>query len=184
MNNEKGLSQTLLVGGVAAVVVIGLVVWALTAGPKPAENTMMQDNDSMMKDDDKMMQTDDSMMEDKSMTDDKMMESDTMMQKSGSYKDYSTATVESEQAAGNKVVLFFHATWCPFCKAANIAFLEHASEIPAGVTVLKTDYDSNIELRQKYGVTYQHTFVQIDSDENMITKWNGGDVDNVKKYVK
>ena len=108
-------------------------------------------------------------MEDKSdesmMKDDKMMDdSDTMMQKTGSYKDYSIATVEAEQKAGNKVVLFFHAPWCPFCKAANTEFMSRANEIPSGVTVLKTDYDSNSELKQKYGVTYQHTFVQIDND--------------------
>src|SRR3990167_6169147 len=112
------------------------------------------------------------MMEDKSdesiMKDDKMMDdSDTMMQK-----------------AGYKVVLFFHAPWCPFCKAANAEFISRANEIPAGVTVLKTNYDSNTELKQKYGVTYQHTFVQIDNNENQVSKWNGGDIDNLKKYLK
>lgn len=107
-----------------------------------------------------------------------------MMDKHGSYQDYSAATVKSEQAGGNKVVLFFHAAWCPFCKTADGAFINRASEIPAGVTILKTDYDSNTDLKKKYGVTYQHTFVQIDSDGNAVTKWNGGDIDNLKKYLK
>jgi hypothetical protein len=49
---------------------------------------------------------------------------------------------------------------------------------------LKTDYDSNNELKKKYGVTYQHTFVQIDSNGNMITKWNGGDIDTLKQNLK
>ncbi len=102
----------------------------------------------------------------------------------GSYEDYSVERVQSELEAGRKVVLFFHAPWCPYCKAANIAFTDNESKIPQGVTVFKTDYDSNTELKQKYGVTYQHTFVQIDSEGKMITKWNGGDIDNLIKNLK
>lgn len=117
------------------------------------------------------------------MKDDKMMEKNTM-QKSGSYKDYSPATVEAEQKAGNKVVLFFHAKWCPDCKAADAAFQNNPENIPAGVTVLKTDYDSNNDLKTKYAVTYQHTFVQIDDNEKLITKWNSGDIDMLIKNIK
>jgi thiol-disulfide isomerase/thioredoxin len=102
----------------------------------------------------------------------------------GNYGDYSPDTVATEQRAGHKVVLFFHAPWCPFCRAADVAFKEKASQIPAGVTVLKIDYDSNKELRTKYGITYQHTFVQIDNNGELVSKWNGGDVDNLIKYLK
>lgn len=104
--------------------------------------------------------------------------------KSREYLDYSPETLQAELAEGHKVVLFFHAPWCPFCKAADVAFKAKLDQIPANVVVLKTDYDSNTALKQKYGVTYQHTFVQIDKDGNMITKWNGGDLDNLRKYLK
>ena len=30
------------------------------------------------------------------------------------------------------------------------------------------------ELAKKYGITYQHTYVQIDSAGKELTKWNGG----------
>jgi thiol-disulfide isomerase/thioredoxin len=102
----------------------------------------------------------------------------------GDYKDYSESTVQNEQKAGHKVVLFFHAQWCPFCKAANTAFINKRSQIPVGVTVLKTDYDENVDLKTKYGVTYQHTFVQIDNDGTLVSKWSGGDIENLKKYLK
>jgi thiol-disulfide isomerase/thioredoxin len=107
-----------------------------------------------------------------------------MMAKVGSYKDYSPETVAAEQKAGNKVVLFFHATWCPYCKAADAAFKASPEKIPSGVTVLKTDYDSNTSLKTKYGVTTQHTFVQIDTNGNMITKWVSGDIDMLIKNIK
>lgn len=100
------------------------------------------------------------------------------------YKDYSTEIVAEEQRTGNKVVLFFYAPWCPYCRAADAVFKAKPQDIPSGVTVLKTDYDSNTDLKRKYGVTYQHTFVQIDAQGDMVSKWNGGDIDNLIKYIK
>ncbi len=184
---------------VAGLVIIGLAVYSSsqnTANEVASENTQTQsqdpaqsNGDAMMSKDDKMMADDDAMMsgDDKIMMSadgETMMSDDKMMAKSGSYKDYSQSTVQTEFSADNKVVLFFHAPWCPFCKSADTAFSTRTSEIPSGVTVLKTDYDSNDELKKKYGVTYQHTFVQIDASGNMITKWNGGDIDSLIKNLK
>lgn len=73
-----------------------------------------------------------------------------------------------------KRVLFFHAAWCPTCKAAEQDFLRNADQIPEDVVVLKTDYDRERALKQQYEVTYQHTFVQLDTNGNEVTKWNGG----------
>jgi hypothetical protein len=50
--------------------------------------------------------------------------------------------------------------------------------------VFKTDYDTSNDLKTKYGVTYQHTFVQIDSSGNAITKWVGGDTAALIKNIK
>jgi hypothetical protein len=41
------------------------------------------------------------------------------------------------------------------------------------VSILKVDYDKETELKKKYGVTYQHTLVQVDKDGNLIKKWSG-----------
>lgn len=75
--------------------------------------------------------------------------------------------------AGNNVVLFFNASWCSTCKEARENLEADPSAIPAGLTIVKVDFDDSDELRQKYGVTVQHTFVQIDSDGNELAKWNG-----------
>ena len=56
---------------------------------------------------------------------------------------------------------------------------ENMNRIPKGVVVLKTDYDSEQELTDKYGVTYQHTFVVVDSEGNEIKKWNGGGINQL-----
>ncbi len=117
-------------------------------------------------------------------TDSMMKKTEAMMPKAGSYLDYSGQAVAEAQKNGKKVVLFFHAAWCPYCKAADAAFKANPDKIPAEVVLLKTDYDSQTALKQKYGITYQHTFVQIDNNGNMVTKWVSGDVDLLNKNVK
>jgi thioredoxin-related protein len=47
------------------------------------------------------------------------------------------------------------------------------SEIPENVNLLKVDYDNSSELKLKYGVTMQHTFVLVDAKGEMIKKWSG-----------
>lgn len=76
-------------------------------------------------------------------------------------------------AQKDTLVLFFHATWCPSCRALNTDIEEHLQEIPANVSILKTDYDSEIKLKQKYGITTQHSFAQVDADGNLIKRWSG-----------
>ncbi|OGG26589.1 hypothetical protein A3A64_01570 [Candidatus Gottesmanbacteria bacterium RIFCSPLOWO2_01_FULL_48_11] len=48
------------------------------------------------------------------------------------------------------------------------------NEIPQDVVLLKLNYDTATELKKKYGVTYQHTFVQVDAQGNKVTAWSGG----------
>lgn len=76
----------------------------------------------------------------------------------GSYIDYSpTAIADAE----GRVILFFHATWCPQCVSADGDI--KASGVPSGITIVKVDYDTNQDLRAEYGVTQQTSFVEVDS---------------------
>ncbi len=177
--------QTKVLGIVVGLIVVVAVGYGIVSRnnkkTEVASNTVQQDTHTKAEE---AMNKDESMMKDEKMAGkDKMAEGE-MMAKHGSYLDYSTETVAAEQKAGHKVVLFFHAVWCPFCKAADAAFKAKLDQIPTGITILKTDYDSQAALKQKYGVTYQHTFVQIDASGNQVTKWNGGDIDNLKTNLK
>ena len=71
------------------------------------------------------------------------------------------------------MVLFFHASWCPSCRGLNKNIEENLGAIPAELSILKLDYDTETELKKKYGVTFQHTLVQVDADGNLIKKWSG-----------
>jgi thiol-disulfide isomerase/thioredoxin len=76
----------------------------------------------------------------------------------GSYVEYSDTAIA---AAEGRVLLFFHAPWCPQCRSIESDI--ETQGVPDGVTIIKVDYDSNQPLRQEYGVTLQTTFVEVDS---------------------
>lgn len=103
---------------------------------------------------------------------DEMIEKEDAMVKNGSYEIYSAEKIA--MAATGNVVLFFHASWCPSCRGLNSDIEKNVANIPAGVTILKTDYDKETELKKKYGVTTQHTLVQVNKDGELIKKWSGG----------
>lgn len=101
-----------------------------------------------------------------------MMESDTaMMAKAGSYETYEASKLA--MAKEGDVVLFFRASWCPTCRALDADIKKNLSAIPAGVTILDVDYDRYADLKKQYGVTTQHTLVQVDADGKEIAKWVG-----------
>lgn len=89
----------------------------------------------------------------------------------GRYVDLAAYEQDGKQARGTAVVLFFHAPWCPDCRRAQ-ASLERDG-VPEGLTVVKVDFDSRQDLRQRYGVTQQHTFVQVDPSGELIKRWTG-----------
>jgi thiol-disulfide isomerase/thioredoxin len=90
---------------------------------------------------------------------------------------------EGDQSAyaGTDVVLFFHANWCPKCRDTEASA---KAGMPSGLTLVKVDYDDATSLRQRYGVTLQHTFVQIDGSGRSVKKFVGTYDDNSAAWVK
>lgn len=116
------------------------------------------------------------------MKDDEVMidkQEDTMM------KNETTGYVEYDEillGSNDTVVLFFNAAWCPSCRAADASL---SSSTIDNILVLDTDYDDNTDLRQKYGVTTQHTFVQVDVDGELIKKWSGSNsIEDILEQVQ
>lgn len=82
-------------------------------------------------------------------------------------------------------VLSFYAPRCPSCRKTHLNILSQTSAIPSGLQILNVDYDNSKDLRKKYWVTTQHTFVLIDNEWNMIKKWNWLDtLDDIIKFVQ
>ncbi len=116
----------------------------------------------------------DDMASDEGSSDEMTASDDAMMSDAGAY--ISLADYESGKdmydAAGD-VVLFFNASWCPTCQETQKNLEGDPAAIPAGLTIVKVDYDDSDELKQKYGITTQHSFVQIDAAGNELAKWTG-----------
>lgn len=90
----------------------------------------------------------------------------------GKYIDYDASMLASSGA--DHQVLNFSASWCPSCRTLDKNINTSAGDIPVGTIIYKVDYDSNTDLRKKYGVTSQHTLVEVDANGNLIQKWTGG----------
>ena len=104
------------------------------------------------------------------------------------YAEYSKSAFEGTSA--KRRVLFFYASWCPTCRPADASFRAGMNEIPEDTVVIRVNYNDpdtdseEKELARKYGITYQHTFVQIDSAGNEVTKWNGGQLSELLSKSK
>lgn len=157
LTNTKYMStNTWVIAGIVAVVVLAGGIYAA-----------MSSKDAEVASEEKVEET--AMMEE--VTDTGMMEKENAMMKAGSYEAYSPEKLKLAETG--KVVLFFRASWCPTCRALDASIRSHITAIPEGVTILDVDYDSSTALKQKYGVTYQHTLVQVDASGNLIAKWAG-----------
>jgi len=130
---------------------------------KEADAKMMKDEESAKMAGDKM--TDDKMSKDAYIT----------------YADY--AKTKSAYTDFKKVI-FFHASWCSICQGIEKEIKADPTKIPAKTVVIKADFDTSTELRQKYGVTQQYTFVTIDNDGMKLSKYSATSLDEVLAGLK
>lgn len=103
--------------------------------------------------------------------------------KSAKYTEYTDKALADAVVYG-RPVLFFYASWDQTSKDAEVDILANLGALPEGVTVLKVNYDSADSLKKQYGITYQHSFVQIDAHGNKVISWSGADaasiIDNLR----
>lgn len=82
------------------------------------------------------------------------------------YLDYSPIALKK---AKGRILLFFHTDWCSTCKSFDKQITEQG--IPEDITILKIDFDTATELKKKYTILSQATFVQVDQDGNAYKRW-------------
>ncbi len=159
------------------LILIALIPFtAFASGQKDSE---MKD-DGMMKEE--AMESDE---HSDTMSNDVMMMTDNGMAEMGlidPFPDFVNIEKAMMAAESRPTVLLFYATWCPSCKALKEELQARAGDLE-GINLLIVDYDNSDDLQKKYGVSYQHTFVQIDAMGTAVTKWNGGDVDQILESV-
>jgi len=158
------MNKWILIIILAALGVLGISFYS-SQQPKSDQDAMMDNHDTMDKD-----------------------EHDKMMSEQTRYVEYSKKTLD--EASDKRRVLYFYANWCPICRPADANFKANTSKIPEDMVVIRVNYNDTDtdqeekDLAQKYGITYQHTFVQIDAKGNKITVWNGGEIDKLLVNIK
>lgn len=198
---ETNMNKVIL----GVVVLGGLVVlggWWYTSNQQATKNQAMMEEKAMaekvamektamekkaMMEKESAMKQPEAMMEKKAETmakeDAMVKQDDVMMVKGGQYVPYDASKIAF--AKEGKVVLFFRASWCPTCRALDANIKANLSQIPENVLILDVDYDKYVDLKKQYGVTYQHTLVQVDVMGTMIAKWSGSEgLSDLVKQVK
>ncbi|MBX3098729.1 MAG: thioredoxin [Salinibacterium sp.] len=84
----------------------------------------------------------------------------------GVYENYTDTAIANAQGT---TLLFFHAPWCPQCRAVESDILSKG--VPAGVTIIKVDFDSRQDVRQQYDVNQQTTFIKLDSSGKEVQRF-------------
>ncbi len=166
-----------IIVAVVAVLAIGGGAWALMQN----QTSSTTSDDAMMKNE---TTSDDAVKDDESMEKDGAMTDEAAMSEHGSYVTLADYNGNKSKYADSTKVYFFHAPWCPVCKEFDEKITADAGLVPTGVTIIKTDFDSETDLRQKYGVTYQHTFVQVDDSGELVDKWTESDLDTALAKIK
>ncbi len=176
---------------VAVVAVLGVAAFTLAQNSSKSDSMMDKDEIVLQKDRQNSMEkteTPEQEFMEKKEGEAMIKKTDDKITSDSRYVEYSKAALE--KAASNRRVLFFYASWCPTCRPADASFKENTSKIPEDVTLIRVNYNDpetdqeEKELAKKYGITYQHTYVQIDGAGKEISKWNGGKIDELLSNIK
>lgn len=150
--------------GIGAVIGVGLVIWIMSLSAKPEESSNTQNSNVAVANANAL---------ENGNTNLANTSNPEATPTAARYVGYSAAAETEARQSGGQTVLYFHADWCPVCQVLDPSIRANLDDLPDGLTILKVNYDNETELKRKYGVTYQHTFVQIDNNANKLKLWSG-----------
>ena len=174
------MNKTIVIAGIVILVLVGGGLYIANQNSKQSEQAKMAQEKAAMEEKAAM----------KAKEDAAMKKDETVMDKNASsrYIEYSKAALVL--AADKRRVLYFYANWCPICRPADINFKAEVSKIPEDVVVYRVNYNDTDtdqeeeDLAKKYGITYQHTFVQIDAEGKEVFSWNGGQIEELLRNIR
>ena len=98
----------------------------------------------------------------------------------GHYEAFSSEKFDS-LIGSEKFALFFHANWCPTCRALEKNLKENLDKLNSR-TVLEVNYDTETELKKQYGITVQSMVVFVNSDGSVFDTVLNPDLELFEKF--
>lgn len=95
-----------------------------------------------------------------------------------------------EESSAKKRVLFFYSNYCVTCVPADKIFKDNINKIPKDVVLIRVDFnDANTNIAEKdlaeqYKVVDAHTLIRIDQNGKELSKWNGGDIEELINQIR
>jgi thiol-disulfide isomerase/thioredoxin len=192
-NNPKSNKSILMYSGIAAaVIIVGAGAFTLySASQNLQEQNSKKDEIAMVKSSD--VETKLSANDEKTSirpTDSMSIEStdsnvvtNLAVNTPGEWKPFSNDLVSSA-SQDKKVVIFFNASWCSTCQSTVRDINANLSKLDPNLVLLSADYDKETSLRRKYGVTTQHTFVQVSANGDLVKKTVGlNNVNQINSFI-
>lgn len=100
------------------------------------------------------------------------------------YQPYSESAVTEALQNQDQAILFFRADWCPTCREAEKDILTNGQLLPENVVIFHADYDTESELKDRYGIVTQHTFVIVNQQQLTAESWVGGGIEELLGRVE
>ena len=91
---------------------------------------------------------------------------DPIEEESGQYLPYAEGVIGN----GRQSVLFFWASWCPYCKTNDERLKKWEDDGLLDFNAYKVNYDTESDLKNRYGVVNQDTHILIDGDGDEIRR--------------
>ena len=186
--NSNNNQKFIIAGTIALILIIGISTYAVSLENTRKDEQKKKDQQtslSLIKEAEMMVKkTEDETMvrKEESNTSNNQSPTANEVNKPGQYLDYSSDKLAL--ADNGNVLIFFNASWCSTCRATVKDINNNLDAIKPGLTILSADYDKETELKRKYGVVTQHTFVQVNSDGSIIKKQIGLDtVSEINSFV-
>jgi len=171
----NNLSTAKIIIGLLVIGIIGFFIGSQLADSEntniPATTDSGETRDTLTEDSTDMDMVDDAEEDTMDTANEMDAATDPVVTSAGVYTDYDQALLAN--ADSGEVLLFFHASWCPSCRSLEKDINSKLENIPSDVTILKLNYDTENELKKKYGVVRQHTLVRVDANGNKIETLTG-----------
>jgi hypothetical protein len=171
LKNQRGFSLPLVVAGLAVLFVIGGAVSTYLKNTDIKDELSLVDGLMARSKDNETVEPGAPLITGSSTASTTRMGGSIASSSPGRFEDYEADKVSA--AVDERIVLFFYAGWSEKSREVAMNIATNSDQIPAGILILKVDFDRRLSLRGKYKVIAENTFVEVNHEGREVNQWSG-----------